>query len=518
MINGAQRASLGLLLKPWPLTGQLVGALLFFASSSAWAGPFSTLGFDPESQAYANGNIAEGGSLGSLYTNPALLPDREPLFQFGVLGIEPDLHVHLMPKPPGSDVPLSIYASNIGNIAGVQNRSLPTVELQNARGDTNINGLQAWVGTGASTSLSIEGLRVGVYAALPATGGQAASVTSHYDDEREAAFSDRVSLLRFGQWQEIASVLAGAGYRITRWLTLGASAQLGASAIARLNVYIPNGAVQSYALSNIDAQVGISWRPILGVKLEPESFLSFGLVWRAQSSIKVEGDSVVTLWNYHTSDPTRSILQVTTQSFPLVVDYEPMEVSAGVALRHDWLSGQLSATWQRWSQYLDNHDERPQDVAVPPPSPFPQPVVNPAQFAFHDTLNLQGAIAMQLAPWDQMILGATWRPTPIPPQIGRTNYADSDLLGLTLGQRFQRDVHGHALIVALSLQFWAMMPQTTYKDPSLIIDEFPDQTRTIKEGKPIPEATGLQTNNPGYPGYQVDGVLLSGGVSVSYAF
>jgi hypothetical protein len=49
---------------------------------------------------------------------------------------------------------------------------------------------------------------------------------------------------------------------------------------------------------------------------------------------------------------------------------------------------------------------------------------------------------------------------------------------------------------------------------SLVVDERPDNV-TDNRGMPVPEAAGLQTNNPGWPGFSSRGVLAGGGVSVS---
>jgi hypothetical protein len=49
---------------------------------------------------------------------------------------------------------------------------------------------------------------------------------------------------------------------------------------------------------------------------------------------------------------------------------------------------------------------------------------------------------------------------------------------------------------------------------SLVADERPDDV-TDTRGMRIPQAAGLQTNNPGWPGFGSKGVLAAGGVSVS---
>jgi hypothetical protein len=56
------------------------------------------------------------------------------------------------------------------------------------------------------------------------------------------------------------------------------------------------------------------------------------------------------------------------------------------------------------------------------------------------------------------------------------------------------------------------------KDPSMIRDEFPDDARTLIGGEAMPEAAGLQTNNPGFPGFTISGFSLAGAASLTYLF
>ncbi len=47
-----------------------------------------------------------------------------------------------------------------------------------------------------------------------------------------------------------------------------------------------------------------------------------------------------------------------------------------------------------------------------------------------------------------------------------------------------------------------------------VIDEVPDDATNIFTGDPIPEAVGLQTHNPGYPGFSSGGFVLGAGISL----
>ena len=47
-----------------------------------------------------------------------------------------------------------------------------------------------------------------------------------------------------------------------------------------------------------------------------------------------------------------------------------------------------------------------------------------------------------------------------------------------------------------------------------VVDELPDAVDVVS-GAPIPESRGLQTNNPGFPGWASEGWLWAGMLSVS---
>jgi len=51
-----------------------------------------------------------------------------------------------------------------------------------------------------------------------------------------------------------------------------------------------------------------------------------------------------------------------------------------------------------------------------------------------------------------------------------------------------------------------------------ILDEFPDGVVTLLDGAPMPEAEGLQTNNPGFPGYRSGGWTFVAGGSLRVEF
>ena len=58
-------------------------------------------------------------------------------------------------------------------------------------------------------------------------------------------------------------------------------------------------------------------------------------------------------------------------------------------------------------------------------------------------------------------------------------------------------------------------PDGQDRTPSLVVDEVPDDG--VVNGQPIPGRQGLQTNNPGWPGFGSEGWIVGGGVYLSVA-
>jgi long-chain fatty acid transport protein len=63
-----------------------------------------------------------------------------------------------------------------------------------------------------------------------------------------------------------------------------------------------------------------------------------------------------------------------------------------------------------------------------------------------------------------------------------------------------------------------MPPRAVTKRPGAahpVVDEVPDGAVDRATGLPLPEVSGLQTNNPGYPGYTSWAAMLGVGLVLS---
>ena len=489
----------------------------------AMAGPFRTLGYDTSTQSTANSNVSYGDSLGVLYTNPALLSRMPEHASIGVVFWQPNLNIHLFEKPVGSDVPLSIYNSRMGTNPEQQDLAVPTVELWNKRSDTKVDDQYAYVGFGASMEL-FEGFRFANYMLIPIDSLKIAAIRTNYANENEQHFSNQVHYPLFGEWPKSIDGLMGASYSPWDFLSIGISLKIGVSTVAKMDIYMPDASVQDYSLMNNNTELALALKPIVGIQAQPMDWLSIGFTWRYRSYMKVDGGGKMALWQFHETSSDYTVPKRADQNLTLIVDYEPMEFAGSVGIKKWGFTTQLTVTWNMWHFYLDQHNETPQEAAHFPPSPFYEdPLIgNDGQFKFKDTVSIAWSGQYEYYNKKNQVgeikAGFSYQPSPVPAQVGRTNYADTDTLCASLGHRLEFEEMGKKFGLDFGMQFWYMVPRTVYKDPSLVVDEFADNTTTIVGDLPIAEAQGLQTNNPGFPGYKMDGWIFLASVSFRYMF
>jgi hypothetical protein len=103
-----------------------------------------------------------------------------------------------------------------------------------------------------------------------------------------------------------------------------------------------------------------------------------------------------------------------------------------------------------------------------------------------------------------------YAPSPVPLQVGRSNYVDSDRFGVATGASLDFTVGGVHLRPGIQLVGYRIAYRYQKKDDSRLVDELPDGSRFGSTGDPVPGARGLQTNNPGWPGFTSEGWVYGG--------
>lgn len=227
--------------------------------------------------------------------------------------------------------------------------------------------------------------------------------------------------------------------------------------------------------------------------------------------VEVTGDSAVKIWGYPYPDGDDAIVQRFTQRYrvlPLRVRWGgrlnltsrcPRETSTkhvaqSSCSRWSLLSG---GQWTQWSSRTEGA-ERGKDT----PS------------GWVDQWEVSSGLSRETA---MMGWGADlrWRPTPVPEQSGRSSYVDPSQLALALSARWSIT---SSLSWQISAQAHWLLPRVDEKDQRAldpVRDEFPASVDELS-GEPITSSGGLQSNNPGFPGYESGGMVWSGGVSLTW--
>ena len=171
---------------------------------------------------------------------------------------------------------------------------------------------------------------------------------------------------------------------------------------------------------------------------------------------------------------------------------------------HYTMGVNASLTWMNWSTYEDRHGQEPGSIYG-------------TDYGWGDTLIYSVGIRHQ---YKKVRAYVDWQyaPTPVPAQTGRSNYVDNDCYGVAFGGDFEATVGGVRLRPGLQLVAYRLAWRNVTKNDANVTDELPDDARSSATGDPIAGAKGLQTNNPGWPGFGSQGWVYGGNVSLSVLF
>lgn len=442
-----------------------------------------------------------GAGAASTYFNPALLPDSGASTLVGVFVLSSRLDINLDPRPPGVDISSDIYDAQLGGPNGSTRlavRPLPTADLPSPRSNTHVRDTTTYAILGLVWPLFSDHLVFGVYTQLPVH--SFLEQRGFFVDEREQYFSNQLDFELLGDRTKLSSFAVAFGGRVADWLSLGTGVDIAIQNTARTYVYVPDAADQSHVLLNPDIRTETEFAPYFAIATRPTKRFKLTSTLHLPTSVNTTGENVVRFWNYKYPAGQNAVYQ----DYVFSQGSEPLRFSIGAALDgprrprggRPWQIG-VQALWTRWSQYQDRHGVRPLDP-------------------WSDTISpsIGGAFSVR----HQRISGdLTYIPSPVPDQTGRTNYVDNARVGGDLSFETPLHVFGARLDVGFHVQAQALIPRSVKKSASAthpVIDEFPDNATNIVNNQPIASARGLQTNNPGYPGYRSEGWLLGAGLSV----
>jgi hypothetical protein len=451
----------------------------------------------------------------SAYFNPCLLTEAPSTVLFGPFGYVRRLSIDYDPRPSSALVPDAVLtaATSAGVPVRELSRALPTGALPRARGAAGDSGVAFYVAQGNHTQIIPGRLALGFYLLL--AGDAFSPQQPFFPDEREQFFSNSLHFELLGDRLENVAFSFGLSGKPLPWLSLGAGISLALSTDLETRVYVPDAArpleTETSSRSSLAIRLvphfAVAAEPIPGLRLTSTVHLAYDQesAGAAAELTRAPGDDGAA------ASPLLRASSHTFGSLPLRValgvswDSDGGDGAAGrppAANVEDALAWSVAATvlWTQWSDYRDRNGERPRP-------------------RWSDTVSL--ALGGDLRHGAHAVgLDLAWTPSPVPRQDGRTSYVDNDRLGVAAGYDLTFDLGAVRLVAGVQLQFQALLPRHVTKSPDAahpIPDELPDAVDPTT-GAPLAASAGLQTNSPGYPGYQSAGWLLGAGGSLRLQF
>jgi len=485
---------------------------LLFLSTSATASPLIELTGSLGGNGGMQG-VVSGPGAASTYFNPALLTDADEDILFAYALVSEQVGITLYGRT-GGDVPLSVGQRTITTPNGtpIPNDVVPTQWLakgcppgtgagqcappgfaarpRQADGTSGVN--RSYGALGLVKHLVPDRLSLGFYALVPLS--SLTTAQSFYPDEREALFSNSLHPELYGDRLTAISFVLGLAFKIVPQISIGASLSLGLANTAGTNTYVRDATNYSTLLldNTITTQVDLS--PTVGISYKPVHWLRFGGTLHSPEKFTVDTSIDATLPSGTTSGAT----------LDNVFDWMPWSVNFGteadVIERGKYtMSLTASLKYAFWSAYVDRVGQSPS-------------VYGPG-LGWSDTLS--GTIGVRHKYGDARgFIDMGYIPSPVPEQVGRSNYVDNDRVMLAAGGDIMLRI-GRAKIRP-GAQFFVnrLIRRDNVKDDALITDELPDGSVFSTTGKAVPGAVGLQTNNPGWPGFASEGWVWGGGITV----
>ncbi len=446
------------------------------------ANGFNLLGAGARSQAVAGAAASSVSDFTAVYHNPASLAFGRPSFGFGVHGTFDRTSILLAPRPTGYDPP------------GYETRP-------NERQDTLEGGGSASVLLGASFSPWPERLAFGLVALVPMDG--MANIATHYSDETEQHFSNRLHFTRFGHAMQREAIGFAVAYRAQSWLSMGLGMMLLPQVETVNTVYTPNATELETVELTMTTRPRLNKAVLVGLRVQPLDVLTIGATFQDELSLTVQGGNKIQVRNTNDDQPFSQPLNFEQQ-------YQPpratLSVTGGGEARPQVTA---EATWFGWSRFRNHQRER---------------------VDFNDIIEYRLGTELPFSDDAAFRFGVAWKPSPIPAQTGRTNYVDNHRWAVTsgVGQPFR--LWGEDFRADVYFAFQYLLTETVNKpngagedspsctvDPSELCDEYDDPGDGFTDAVRA-RASGLQTGNPGFPGYQHGGYLVNAGVDLQWLF
>ena len=465
--------------------------------SLAWsyqvaANPFELYGVGSRASALGNIGASSADDYTAVHYNPAALVSGKSSLGGGFSYAAKQLEVNLSPRPSGYDIP---------DLGAASPTVPPQYRLNPREGQEGVD--HTWtMYTGLSTNLGTDDLRFGLLLSLPVY-HSTDSYPSTFPDEREQHFTNQVSFSLLGGRVEHFVAEFGVAYQVLDWLAVGVGASVMPDAFTRNFVYMQDAARQDEVNLNVDLKTSTQWRLNGGVLVKPNEQFRVGVSYRDEQYMSIRGVNEVQVRGLQGGESYPF-----EQDLYIITDYSPRQFTYSGT----WIgeSSMMTAdlVYTVWSSYLDSHGEMAD---------------------FKDTWSPRIGFEYDLGLEQKIRLGARWEPSPVPEQTGRSNFVDNDRYIISIGGGHPIEIAKKRLTISWHVQFHGLKGRTHTKavpaslkvceqDTQSLCDEVPDTTINSRTGQPYDEAQGLQTGNPGFPGYASGGLILQTGVELLWSF
>jgi long-subunit fatty acid transport protein len=464
-------------------------AVAAIVPSSAEATPFQVYGAGTRAPSMGTAMTAEANGPDALWYNAASLVRAQSSVSFGLGFALDNAQILLKDRPAGYDVP------DLGSVSP----TLPSDQTLIPRVGTEEIGPFATVTLGAVSSLGSEKFRLGALAVFPVGGGASAT---HFVDERERLFSNQLYYELIGDTARRWDLEFGVAYQLIPQLSVGGGASILPAVSLRNYVYLPNPTDQEVVEINLEQKQGLNWGIHGGFLVEPTDWLRIGGSYRQAISFEIDGRNEVQLLGIDAEGGEYPVVQPLTwqpASSPAIFG-----LGTGVDIGKVTLA--LDLRYTRWSRWQDTHG---------------------ADAGFDDTMAPHLGFEFAYSDGTRLRAGFGYEPTPVPDQVGRTNYVDNSRAMASIGAGHSISLAGLDLELGWFLQFQGLVARETDKDVLLaypncepgvtaLCDEVPNDLRDPRNGELLEGTGGLQTSNPGFPGFASGGWMAQLGVDLAW--
>ncbi len=497
----------------------LAGAAVFAASTITTGSTSASPLFELTGGVAGDGGLtarASGASAASTYFNPAFLPDAESGLTLGTFFLRDQISVSLDGRPSTSvDVPQGLENAEHADGSRFDSYPLPTTWLNNGRagggtdpalparprqGQGSGKHTRGYQAIGLVTKFFKDRLAIGLYAMVPYSSFTGAA--AFYSDEREQYFTNSLHPELYADRLTATSLAFGSGFKINDQISVGMSFTLSLRTTAYTPTYVVDAGRFKDIMIDSKVDVNASVSPHFGVVYKPLERLRLTGTVHTPQKFEVKTDFTFLLAN--------GIEQAAGVNFTHA--YVPWQFALGSAYdilksSNFSLTAVAVAKYVRWSDYVDRHSDRPI-----------------AAYGWFDTLSPAGGVRLK-AGATSGFLDVEFQPSPVPLQTGRSNYVDNDRIGTSLGVDQAVTLWGTVIHLGAQMQLHYLPKRITRKistptspdginrTPALVTDEVPDDATA--NGAPMPGRNGLQTNNPGWPGWSSQGIIFGGGLYIA---